>query len=245
MMKEKEKRGIDFRVILVGAVLALLILSLSFLVAAPEGASSIDITSNQTKVAESGTQVNVSGGYLAAINITANVQNTKWKAFLGWVNGKFTLDDASGSTIYDWSLSVTSGRVYATRDSSTLSWGTIGCADNTDLENENTALSHTSLSDNITATFSDTTHNTFFVGATNIPSDTCPTLNTYQNNVSQDTDFEEMVLHDGTSIIYATIMENSQVGFDGNTYDFQMLVPEDGSSSWSGLTPYYLYVEIN
>ena len=77
-----------------------------------------------------------------------------------------------------------------------------------------------------------------------IAANQCPTLNTYINNVSQDTDFEEMALYDSTSIIYATILENDLAGYDGQTYDFQMLVPENGSQGFTGATPYYIYVEL-
>ena len=86
---------------------------------------------------------NISGGYIAALNLSASIQNTHWKAFVGWITAGFTLDDSAGSTIYDWSLAVTSGRVYATRDSSTIEWNSIQCANvSTTLAAEDLALSH-------------------------------------------------------------------------------------------------------
>jgi hypothetical protein len=54
-----------------------------------------------------------------------------------------------------------------------------------------------------------------------------------------------MALYDSTSIIYATILENDLAGYDGQTYDFQMLVPENGSQGFTGATAYYLYVELD
>ncbi|MFA5764433.1 MAG: hypothetical protein WC915_06515 [archaeon] len=248
--KEKNKRKKQLLVLTMGIIFVSIFLLSSniFLSADPVGPSSITSVSNETKGTTPAGLFNISGGYIAALNLTANVQNSRWKAFVGWINGKFTLDDAGGATIYDWSLSVTTGRVYSTRDSSTIEWDTIGCADSdTNLESENVAMFHINNSgDNITQTFKESeTHDSFWVAGTNIGANTCPTLNTYIGNVSQDDDFEEMALYDGTSVIYATILENDLAGYDGQTYDFQMLVPENGSQSFVGATAYYLYVEID
>lgn len=223
-----------------------MLLCLNFVLAIdPEGPGFLNITSNETKETQSSEVVNISGGYIATINITTTVQNPRWKAFVGDVSGSFTLDDSSGSTIYDWTSTVTSGRIYATRDSGSIEWSSVNCSNTTQLEAENTAMSHNNTYDNITATFSDTTHNPFWVGGVSIGQNECPTLNTYVDNSTQDTDFEEMALYDGTSIIYATILENDADGFDENNYDFQMIVPENGANGFSGATAYYIYVEVN
>jgi hypothetical protein len=63
-------------------------------------------------------------------------------------------------------------------------------------------------------------------------------------------DFEEIALYDGATeagggnIIYASILEEDVAGYDGATYDFQMIVPENGLSTFSSRTAYYLYVEL-
>jgi hypothetical protein len=246
-MLKKEKKKWIFVIFLFGIfIFSVLLLSNNFLSAAsPNGPNSVVSVSNETKGTTSAAFFNISGGYIAALNLTANVQNIRWKAFVGWVNGKFTLDDQGGATIYDWTLSVTTGRVYSTRDSSTIEWNTIACANRTtDLVTENTNMFHNSTQDNITKTFQYGTHNPFWVAGRSISSGTCPTINTYIANSSQDTDFEEMALYDGTSIIYASILENDLAGYDGQTYDFQMLVPENGSQGFTGATAYYLYAEL-
>jgi len=58
-------------------------------------------------------------------------------------------------------------------------------------------------------------------------------------------EFEEMVMYDGTSTVFATILEDQETGYDGTNYDFQMLVPDNGSASWTGAIPYYVYVELS
>ncbi len=229
----------------------LLVLLTHMISAVPQGATQIAIDSTETSGNTTGLIINTSGGTISTINITGVTQNIRWKAFVGQVSGTFSLDDADGSTIFDWTIASVGGEVYATTNDTSLIWTNIQCANTTLLELENTDLSHTSSDDNITATFDDTTHSEFFVGNVNITVNTCPTLNTYQNNVTQDTVFEEVVLSDSTdfsaggNLIFATIMESDVTGFDGNSYDFQMIVPENGADGFTGQTAYYLYVELS
>jgi hypothetical protein len=218
----------------------------------PESPDGLDILANETYVNlnSSGTMVNISGGYLATLNLTTSFQDYRWKALVGYVSGEFTLDDESGSTVYDWALASISGKVYATRNSSGLSWVQIACANTTILENENFLMNHTSASDNITATFSRKNHSSFSVGEKTIDENDCPSLNTYVNNASQTEIFIEVALYDGINettggnIVYTTILEQNTEGYDGQEYDFQMIVPEIGLSTFSSRTAYYLYVEI-
>ena len=222
---------------------------LGFGSAAPVPPDSIGIISNETSVTPSAVSINISGGRIATINLTTNTQNTRWKAFVGNVTGSFSLDDASGSTIYDWSLTTISGEIYATTNSSTITWSTVNCSNVTTLEFENTKMSHSNIADNITRTFNrgiNGTHDQFFVGALAIAQNTCPTLNTYVGNSTQDSSFEEIALYEsaGNNIVYASIMEPEVEGFDGNSYDFQMIVPENGALGFTSSTAYYLYVEL-
>jgi len=241
-------------VILFGIIVLFLVDTLY--AATPQGPDSISYNFNETKDNVTGYKVNVSGGRIVSMNLSANVQNTRWKAFVGHVTGTYSLDDATGNRIFNWSISTLTGRVYATRNSSTISWGMINCSNISDLENENTNLQHSNPDDNITKTFNTTwnatstrilsgTHNGFYVASRYMANNTCPTLNTFISNNSQEQDFEEMALWDNTSsMVYATILESDVAGYDNTTYDFQMIVPENGNSSWQSATAYYLYVEL-
>jgi hypothetical protein len=211
--------------------------------ATPEGPTSVNVTSNTTSSTNSAYVINVSGGYIAALNITANIRNTRWKGFVGWVTGRFALSDGTGSTLFDWSLSTNTGKVYATRNSSTISWPNINCSNLSMIERENYNFNHTNPQDNITRTFNDTSHAEFYVGTKHIAANSCRTLNTYVNNQSSN-EFEEMVLDDSSSLVYATLFENNQQGYNSLNYNFQMIVPENGAPSFSGSTAYYLYVEL-
>ena len=219
---------------------------LVFSSATPSGPTSINVTLNTTAAgSSSGGIVNISGGYIAKLNVTATVQNPHWKAFVGWIEGSFVLEDSTGSTIYDWSSGTTSGEVYATRASGAINWNTISCADSAEILAEETAMAHTGQ-DNISSTFSKTNDNVFNIaGSSQIEIDTCSSQNAYVSNSSNDATFEEIIVHDGTNIVYASVIEDASPGYDGANYDFQMLIPENGSSSFTGATAYYLYVEIS
>jgi len=246
MNKQKKDLYYKLALAIVAAIfLVSLVISFGYVSAVPWGPRGVNITDNETRSIANPAFVNTSGGYVATLNMTAIIQNLRWKAFVGWVSGKFTLDDSSGSTIYDWALSGISGEIYATMNSTTVSWTSINCSNTTLLEAENNRLSHTTSGDNISSTFSSRSHNTFWVAANPIYNNTCPSLRTYVNNATQASHFNETVLYDGASLVYSTIIENRIQGFDSNNYDFQMIVPENGSVSFTGASAYYLYVEVN
>jgi len=242
MIKEKNKTISEKTIVL--TILSLVILSLSsFVIATPTGSSGINITANETMTLTAGEEINISGGIISKINLTASVKNPHWKAFVGWIDGKYTLDDSSGSTIYDWTLASTGGEVYATRTSGIANWSAIRCANSTEITAEEVALNH-SGDDNISSTFTaDNNTETFLVGTTQFQAGDCYSTNTYVGGIKT-TEFEEVLLHDTSDLIYATILEEDETGFDGTAYDFQMIVPEIAIDGWSGSTSYYLYVEL-
>ena len=246
METKNQNQKLEERLIVFTLLLLCLTLSSIFVMATPTGPSSINITANETGTTTAAEMVNISGGYISTINITASTQNPHWKAFVGWIDGKFTLDDSSGSTIYDWTLSTVSGEVYATRESTAVEWTTVNCANETHITTEDTALEHTG-EDDINATFSGNNSNTFVVAGTTIAAQNCSAINTYVDNESQTSTFEEAILYDstGSDLIFATILEEDEDGFDENDYDFQMIVPENGNETFAGATAYYLYVELS
>ena len=211
------------------------------------------------------------GGYVFTSNLNALQQNTRWKAYVGNVTGTLTLDDAQDNTLFQWSLTSVSGEVYATRASSNINWTGINCtwrgelshgvvryneSNRTVEERENLALSHTSKDDNITTTFALANHSSITVGARIIGKNECFALNTYQNGDPQtfeDSDnanFTQVILYDGTNttngnVLYETKIENDKVGYrSDSTYDFQILLPENGALGFTGSTAYYFYVEL-
>jgi len=242
-MKKQIKQTVRKIKIIVSLTLIVLTLLLTLTTALPSGPSGIVYGANSTGSNSAAQMVNISGGYISKFNLTASTQNTHWKAFVGEVDGKFTLDDASGSTIYDWTLSTISGEVYATKTSSSITWTGIGCATAGEITSEDTALEHRG-EDNITSTFSSTNLQPFIVAGASIGTGACSATNTY-NSTGKSLDFEEVVLATATSeIVFASILEQDALGYDDGRYDFQMIVPENANESKGLTTAYYLYVEL-
>ena len=231
-----------FVVFIVGIVSFLPLLNAQFV------GPTVVFVNNDSGPATTSTLINTSGGTITTVTLNADSQNDRWKAYIGNVSGSLTLDDADGSTIFDWTLSTVAGEVYASRDSD-ITFSQVNCSNITHIQNEELAINHTNANDNITATFDELTHDAFLVGDISIPSDTCYSLHTYINDSNQSSSFQEMVLYDGTNhtdgdILYATILENDLAGFDNQTYDFQMIVPDYGTLEISGNLGYYFYVEL-
>ncbi|GIU69993.1 MAG: hypothetical protein KatS3mg002_1229 [Candidatus Woesearchaeota archaeon] len=227
--------------------IALLILFANFLWALPAGPV-INYVSNSTSAPVSTSRNQDEKGTITIIDIISSQQDYRWKAYVGNVTGNLVLDDASANTIYDWSLAVISGEVYVTRASS-VSWSNVSCVNDSVIISEQSALGMgVSDSDNINRTFNYTVHRSFLVGTKNITNSSCRSTFTYVNDapqtVSESARFQEVLLKDDITqnLIYTTIIEDNQIGYSGDTYDFQILVAENESS----VTPtlYYFYVEL-
>ena len=216
--------------------------------ATPSGPT-VTFIQNETKQPSAARVINTTGGSITTVVLNATTQNTRWKAYVGNVTGTLTLDDANDNTIFDWTVTNVIGEIYATRSSSSINWSGVNCSSQTQIANENFALNHTNKDDNISATFSSQLHRSFYVSTQQILQDSCYSVHTYVNSTSQSTKFEEVVLYDSTianngNIIYATPLEQDTYGFDNSTYDFQMIVPENGLAGYSSSTAYYFYVEL-
>jgi hypothetical protein len=227
-----------FSFALIAVFIAGIALMSVFTSATPAGVTIIPIR-NETSTPRAASFVNTTGGTITTVNLNGSTQDVKWKAFVGNVSGALTLDDASGSTVYDWAASAPSGEIYATRS-----------ANSTHLSYEDYAMNHTNRDDNISRTFSAKLHNPFYVGLTQIAQNSCYSIHTYVNDSAQSTRFEEMALYDGTNltngnVVFSTILELDKYGYNNQTYDFQMLLPERGIDGWSSSTAYYFYLELS
>ena len=260
-----------FLILVLSFILSLLFTAVQGLPAGPTITvlgNSTKATSAGTKI---NSTINASispGGYIFTVSLDSQQQNTRWKAYVGNVTGTLTLDDANSNTIFQWSLSTVTGEVYATRGSSTINWSGINCTwrgervpfyneSNRSVEElENIALSQTNKDDNITTSFRYANHSQIVVGSVIIPKNTCFAANTWQKSKAQsfaDSDsanFTQVILYDGTNvsngnIIYETKIENDMIGYRADsTYDFQILLPENGATGFSSSTAYYFYVEL-
>lgn len=187
---------------------------------------------------------NTSGGTITVMNINATTQNPHWKAYVGNISGKLALQDAGGNSVYDWNITSMEGELYATRDSDIVDWSGISCANATHVQAEEAAVNMTSTSeDSIINTFDKQSHAGFYAGLTEVTANTCNSTNLYVNSQAL-SDFAQVLLHDGTRLVYAALLEDSVTGFDGTEYDFQMILPDSGLEGSQSPETYYFYVEL-
>src|SRR3989338_2058551 len=248
-MQAKMRRftGAAGKIAMLMLAIALFIAFIGASSAEPSGPT-ITFMNNETKATSGAATINTSGGSITTVILNTTTQNLRWKAYVGNVTGTLTLDDASDNTIFDWTVTLVQGEVFATRYSGSVNWTGINCSNSTHITNENKAINHTNRDDNITATFSQQLHSGFYVGTRQILANTCKSLHTYVNSTSQNSRFEEVAMYDGAKstgghVVYAAPLEQDQYGFDNSTYDFQMIVPENGLPGFQSSTAYYFYVE--
>ena len=240
----------------IGLLFAVLVL------AAPKGPGSLTEGSTQTRTAgidtDTGYEVNASGGNLTQLNIDSLSQTSRWQGYYGNITGSIILDDANNNTFYDWALTTPTGEVYATNHSGTITWTLLECLNNSadgpgfncSGENE-VCLNITTIeqewygmnandSDGVDETFDST--GSITVGDLTLSN--CPATRLYENSSQSASHWNELLLTQNNThtLIYAAIVENNQYGFNNETWDFQMLVGDNGDDD--AVTPYYFYVEL-
>ena len=182
----------------------------------------------------------------------------RWQGYYGNVSGIITLDDANNWTMYDWGLGTVEGEIYAANASS-VQWGTIRCINlsstyrgqNCTGQNE-ACLNVTEIEsaygmgasdvDGVDETFNNTL-GSIMVGTSTISN--CPMVSLYTNDSSKSTYFwnETMLTYNNTeTIIYAGVVNDNSWGFNNVTWDFQMIVGDNGLDN--SATNYYFYVEL-
>jgi len=248
---QKAKRVFDmhnlqFILLLSMLLLAMLPLYSGITLAIPSGPSIITNTTYDIAPRPAATITTV-GGSFTTLLLNATTQTPRWKAYVGNVTGQLVLDDSNNKSIYNWLVSSVTGEVYATRNS-TIDWSTIQCAANESILAEDDALHMSQANpDTINNTFVNNVHRLFYVGSSLITNSSCRAISTYVDDaaqsVSENAVFQEILLEDDSSrLVYASILNQNTTGFNGQKYDFQMIVAED--EYLTAATPYYLYVEL-
>jgi hypothetical protein len=156
--------------------------------------------------------VTTEGGNVTSANVTVQSVTQKWAAFYGNLDGNDVLADAGGSNFYKWTLSNPTGSVvYAVTD---------GDAPTTKnpVSDPNTALGggFDSGVDSASRTFNQS-GNVASLGSTQV-------AETFTSN-SPDPAFTTALYEDsGGNPVYAAQVQNGVAGFDGGSYDYQLLV---------------------
>ncbi len=222
----------------------MLILLLSTISYAVENIGSSEVVngSAQTKTQSPAVGFTFEGGNISEVNISHTTQSSLWQGVYGSISAFFVLQDASGNTFYNWSLSnITSGEVYFTRYNA-IDFGNI--VDPTtsfvSFVQSTLGIANTTYADNLTQTFTDGSHSAFAVGSTSIASPT-PRVLTYNSTGAGI--FETIFLREGgfNRDAYASLINADKTGFNGKVVDFQALLPMNASEI---VSTYYVYAEI-
>ncbi|MFC1648276.1 hypothetical protein ACFL1B_02345 [Nanoarchaeota archaeon] len=212
----------------------------------PAGAT-ISSNTTDTPTPPSAGSLATAGGSFTTLLLNVTSQTPRWKAYVGNITGQLTLQDSNDQAIYDWELASITGEVYASRNGSIV-WESIECAARSTIEAEDAFLNiSVTKIDSINNTFNDTIHKTLQVAGLEIANSTCPAIATYVGSAKQvadeNADFQEILLQDGTQLIYATILEQDSAGYAaGKTFDFQIIMAENEFAGTP--TTYYFYAEI-
>jgi hypothetical protein len=230
-------------------IFILSVASVTIVLAAPTGPSSVTNIGSSRYSSPGGANVSALAGNVTEINFVANTITNTWQGYYGNITGTIVLGNANNQSMYNWNLSSPSGQVYATRTSSVPIWASVVCANQVNVTAEDTALGvNVSVDqDSVNKTFLNTTSfNTFYVGAKNInTTQNCRAVNLFNGTAAPSSNFQEVLLNDGTNMIYTALISQDANGFDNRTHDFQMLVGENGHNADTTATPYYFYLELH
>lgn len=192
--------------------------------------------------------VQARGGNVTEVNIDALTQTRVWQGYYGNIAGEITLDNANNFTFYNWSIATVQGEVYASRNSA-VTWANVNCSNSTQRDEENTYINRSSADgDSVTNTYSLTSHPAFSVGSFAVTANSCYSTYGFVANASQTANWSMVFLQDDSGpngVVYASIINDSVVGFDSVAHDFQLLVPENENTGFIGTTLYYFWVELS
>lgn len=222
--------------------IAILALSVSYVFAAPSGATVTSESNDTAGTVAAGSHAAIAGN-LTEITLSGDGTTQSWQAFYGNVSGSIRLADSSNNVIYNWSLASPQGEVYASNASS-ITWSSIDC--NTGADDYEGLEGDYGLSpndaDGVNETFNLNNHPEFFTGTVQHTAGECNNTQLFDSGGAGS--FYEVILTDSTNTVYASILQEDGDGFDGVTHDFQMIVLEDGHSGDTSTTTYFFWVEL-
>jgi len=235
----KRKAGIELAI----ALAIIVITMIAYVKAQPTGPDSLTQTSSSRYQGSAAQSIQARAGNVSELNIHATTVSQFWQGYYGNISGTIVLSNANNQSLYQWNDANPNGEIYASRNNS-LDWSQIQCANQSLIYTEESTLNMGNSVERINDTFNSTSNPQFFVGATDITANSCRSTNAYNGSGYQQSDFYQVLLSSGNSMVYTTIIDQNKAGFDNKSYDFEMLVPEDGSNGNTATTTYYFYVEI-
>ena len=218
------------------AALSVLLSVVGFAYAAEPGGA---VVSNYADLGEYTPQaagtVSVEAGNTYRADLDANQSTYRWVGVTGNATGTIILADSGNNVLYNWSAQ---GLLVYASQAATLTWSSLADADAATVT---TALAYL-------ASGSDNYANTFTGAAESIGSQLYPTItsdfaSTYDNTGTQS--WKTYSLTDGTNLVWAGVVNpTGAANFRGNTVNYQMILPEDGTAGDTTAVNYYMWLEL-
>ncbi|MFA5857111.1 MAG: hypothetical protein WC867_07140 [Candidatus Pacearchaeota archaeon] len=251
-----------FIIIIIFSLISLFFLE-SIIAISPSGGEIIGIK-NETAPSGSPTSAQAVAGNVTELNIFGFSTTQTWQGYFGNISGTIQLADGSGRAMYNWSATNPEGEVFASLNDS-LIWTNLACFNfssdgsftDDSLQSGNTSLYGMNLTqlesdfgiepndvDGVNETFIFQDHPLFYVNNLMFSQGECRNTRIY-NSTGQGA-FDEVLLYspDNRAVVFASILRDNAIGFDGREYDFEMLVLEDGHGEDVSTSTYYFYLEL-
>ncbi len=213
------------------------ILSLGIVFAAEPG--EVTVAGNQSLgeyLSTGGGNLAIQSGDVYDVNISSRISTFVWAGITGTVGGDIVLGTGTGAgeIVYNWSAD---GRMVFASDQSTIDWtsASIVNATSTDMP----AYLTDGAADNWATTFGGSASpDSAIYGSV-----TASYVDTYDN--LQAATWRTYSLKDSSnSLVWAGQVIMGGTLFNGNSADYQIIVPEDGTGNDVATTTYYLWAEL-
>ncbi len=214
----------------------------AFAAAAPNGVTVSPGTSTRASSTDAGNNSAMAGN-ITELTISGSSITQSWQGYFGNVTGTIMLADNGDNVMYNWSLASPQGEIYATNASS-VTWDDIQCYDesNNMTEFEQMFGIASGDADGLNETFNLNNHPEFYTNSKHFTAGQCNSTKLFDSTGTGT--FDEVLLTDGPSLVFASLLRDNANGFDNNPHDFEMMVLEDGHGIDTSSTLYYFWAEL-
>ncbi len=213
----------------------LVLLALPMARAAQPGAAATTSADKGSYAGGTAGTVDVISGHVYSNNLDATQGTYKWVGMYGNVTGTIVLEDTNGKQFFNWT-GAKGLLVYAS--TATADWSSLSNATESEVTTAYPFL----------ASGTDDYANTFNAGSENIGSQIYPSVSAeYATPFPTASGFRTYALKDGSGNIVwgGKVLSTAASTYDGSSADFEMLLPEDGTSNDNTATTYNFWVELN
>jgi hypothetical protein len=224
----------DHVVRVIAILLSISILFAAFALAAvPNGAQIAGVTDKGRFPVPPPSNISLTAGNITRVTLEANMSTFRWVGLYGNASGTFQLGDSSGNALHSWGNA--KGRiVYLCKANPT--WASLADA-NIAQVTADFAFIGGSAADNYT--------NTFVGASENIGSGIFSLSSDYATTLSGGaTTWKTYSLTDGTNIIFTGRVSEDGTAYNGDTADYQMIIPEDGTGGDETATQWKIFLEL-